>query len=153
MSRWNIPGGLEELKCHTPLSPVWDGGPMDLYVRVAILRVMAVSSSYLCELWCLYLVHFIIAPGMIRPKSDFKTLRWMENVIFILEPPGFCDFLALFGKLCVDTSLCIIFVEEIILVVSSHYTRRWEHSGFVLTVWFNHFSASCEHLISTKQAS
>ena len=97
MSRWNIPGGLEELKCHTPLSPVWDGGPMDLYVRVAILRVMAVSSSYLCELWFLYLVHFIIAPGMIRPKSDFKTLRWMENVIFILEPPGFCDFL---GSLC-----------------------------------------------------
>ena len=70
-----------------------------------------------------------------RPKSDFKTLRWMENVIFILESPSFCDFLALFGELCVETTLCIIFIEEIILVVSSLYTRRWEHSGFVLTVW------------------
>ena len=58
----------------------------------------------------------------------------MENVIFILESPSFCDFLALFGELCVDTTLCIIFIEEIILVVSSLYTRRWEHSGFVLTV-------------------
>lgn len=94
------------------------GAPM----RVAFLRGTPMSpSDAMGNRICIFHSLCNTAQDMIRPKSDFKTLRWMENDSKIGASWLLWLFLALFGELCIDNSLRIILAEVIKLFVISLY--------------------------------